>query len=219
MDVPLPPFEFQTLVCGPGGESHFESEGRRLVDVLRAHGMLEESIALLDVGCGCGRIARYLVDVPIGRYEGFDRHAGMIAWCHEMLAPRDPRLHFRYVSVRSIYVAWDQQAGDVAADTFVFPYADRSFDSILLASVFTHMPLREIAHYVRELARVLRPTGKILLSVFYSEGLAFLKDEINFFHEPEQFLGTLTDAGLTANPLEPNRLYDYNHNWYILTHA
>src|SRR5262245_29600497 len=103
VDLPLPPFEFQTLVCGPGGEAHFEAVGRWLQDSLRVHGMLEEGIALLDVGCGCGRLARCLVDDPIGRYEGFDRHAGMIAWCNEMLAPRDSRLRFHYVSVRSVY--------------------------------------------------------------------------------------------------------------------
>jgi ubiquinone/menaquinone biosynthesis C-methylase UbiE len=211
--------EYRALVNGPGNEQWFEWVGHWVQDHLRLHHMVEPGVAFLDVGCGCGRVARFLMDDPIGRYEGFDRHQGMIAWCNDVLAPRDARFHFTYVSVRSIYAEWDQQGGDITADAFVFPYGDGSFDSILLASIFTHMPLPEIAQYLREARRVLRPGGQILLSIFYADGPAHLKDAVNYFHEPERFFALLSETGLLATPLEPKQLYGYNHNWYIVTHA
>jgi ubiquinone/menaquinone biosynthesis C-methylase UbiE len=218
-DIPLPPFEYQTLVCGPGDEHRFEWAGHFLQDLLSRAGMLEAGRAFLDVGCGCGRIARILMDEPIGAYDGFDRHQGMIAWCNEVLAPRDARFHFRHVSVRSAYSAWDQQGGDVDADAFVFPYEDDSFDSILVASVFTHMPTPEVVQYLRELRRVLRPQGKILLSVFYVDGPQILKDEINYFYNPKEFLELLSVQGLHTTPVTRQLLYGYQHNWYVITHA
>lgn len=57
----------------------------------------------------------------------------------------------------------------LAAGEFQFPYDIDSFDSVLIASVFTHMPLDEIGHYLRELRLVVRPGGKILASVFLGE--------------------------------------------------
>ena len=69
---------------------------------------------------------------------------------------------------------------------FQFPYDTDSFDSVLIASVFTHMPLDEIGHYLRELRRLVRPGGKILASVFFSESMSYV-ETINFFFRPVAF--------------------------------
>jgi SAM-dependent methyltransferase len=217
--VSLPPVEYQTLVCGPGSEAQFENVGRGLLGMLKHQGMIGAGVDLLDVGCGCGRLARFLLEEPIERYEGFDRHPGMIAWCNDELTSRDERFSFQHVDVRSAYDVWDGQTGQVNADGFAFPYPDGSFDSIMLASVFTHMPLNEVRHYLHELRRVLRPTGKILASTFLADGPAHVKDDINFFLEPEQFLAAVSSAGLTQQALSPTPLFGYQHNWYVISHA
>jgi ubiquinone/menaquinone biosynthesis C-methylase UbiE len=216
--IPLPPFEYQTLVCGPGSEGRFEWAGWWVQNELRRLGLLAPGIAFLDVGCGCGRIARMLMGDPIGRYDGFDRHQGMITWCNDVLAPRDPRFHFSHVSVRSSYDGWDHQDGSIDANAFVFPYRDATFDSILLASVFTHMPLSEIAQYLRELRRVLRASGKILLSMFHADGDVILRDDINFFHDPGAFQQVISRLDLKAHPVTQVQ-HGYEQVWYVVSHA
>src|SRR5439155_7699 len=52
--------------------------------------------SVLDFGCGCGRIARQLIqqDPRPRAYLGIDVHRGMIQWCRENLAPRAPGFRF-----------------------------------------------------------------------------------------------------------------------------
>jgi ubiquinone/menaquinone biosynthesis C-methylase UbiE len=49
---------------------------------------------------------------------------------------------------------------------FALPVDDHSVDRIFAASVFTHLFEPEVAHYLREFARVLKPGGKIYASFF-----------------------------------------------------
>ena len=121
--------------------------------------MIGPGVRFLDVGCGCGRVARFLLDEPLAEYVGFDRNPSMIHWCNEYLAPIDSRFTFESFSIRTPYESLDGIGGDVTAEQFVFPYADDRFDCILLASAFTDMALGEIDHYLRELWRVLSAGG------------------------------------------------------------
>ena len=50
-----------------------------------------------------------------------------------------------------------------------FPVADGSVDRALALSVFTHLDGPTARHYLRELARVLRPGGRALLTFFVSK--------------------------------------------------
>lgn len=47
-----------------------------------------------------------------------------------------------------------------------FPYIDNAFDFAIATSVFTHMLPGEIEHYVSELARVIRPGGRVFATYF-----------------------------------------------------
>ena len=131
--------------------------------------MLGPAARLLDIGCGCGRVARYLLDSPIAAYAGFDRHPGMIEWAQSAIGSRDDRFTFRYVDVQSGYEELDGRSGSIPADEFVFPYADGAFTCALAASVFTHVDFLVTSHYLRETARVLAPGGTVLASYFPGE--------------------------------------------------
>lgn len=234
--VPMPPIEFQTLVCGPGSEPLFVEVGGWLRDALSQQDMLGPHASVLDVGCGCGRLARALLNAPIGSYIGFDRHRGMVDWSSQEITSRDPRFRFDFFDLKSVYRVWDEQAGSIDVETFRFPYADAAFDSVILASVLTHMSPAETRHYLGELARVMRPGGKALLSIFLSptRNTEVHDDGINVFHSLPAFLadvralpfearlsglrflpGVSASEALSLDPAKPS--FGYEHNWYVLT--
>jgi cyclopropane fatty-acyl-phospholipid synthase-like methyltransferase len=55
----LPPDEYMRLVCGNTSNfrQEFERVGRRVARGLESVRMLEPGARLLDIGCGCGRVA------------------------------------------------------------------------------------------------------------------------------------------------------------------
>ena len=232
--IPLPPDEFRSLVCGPNMIDSFEEVGKWLVAFLDHEGMIKSGSDLLDVGCGCGRLARYLTDSPIQSYRGFDRHAGMVKWCVDEIQSRDPRFAFEFFNLRSVYDAWDNQGGKIDVESFTFPYPADAFDSCLLASIFTHMPPQEVRRYLRELGRVMRPGGKIVLSIFFSpDGEVQTLDEgVNVFHNPQEFAADLASSafshrrvghryvrgeGFQPDDSQPPLASGYVHNWHVLT--
>lgn len=58
---------------------------------------------------------------------------------------------------------------DYICDITAIPVADASFDFVLCSEVFEHIPTPDVA--VRELARVLKPTGQMLLTAPFAAGI------------------------------------------------
>ena len=78
-------------------------------------------------------------------------------------------------------------AGAEPASAYRFPFPDRTFDFILLASVFTHMLPDEVLQYLREIRRVLKPDGTCVSSFFLlndqtrpsvQEGRSFMRFDV-----------------------------------------
>jgi SAM-dependent methyltransferase len=203
-------------VCGdqPDLENHFQEIAREVADRLRAESMLGPGTRFLDVGCGCGRIARVLTDEPILCYCGFDRNPEMISWCVQNITPYDGRFQFLFLDLRSPYTTLDGHAGSIEVESFRFPFADGAMDSVLLASVFTHLDLGATRHYLDEIRRVLSPKGTVLATALFSEGAPH-DDGVNFFFDRDQFIGTVEDAGFGWRSLE-NRRPGSLQNWFAL---
>ena len=216
-EIPLPSLEFMRLVCGdrPDLEDHFHELGGEVVERLRSHEMLHPDVRFLDVGCGCGRIARWLLAEELAAYTGFDRHPGMIAWCQENITPKDPRFTFLHVDVKSSYTMIDGQRGAIEVSDFRFPFDDAEFDHALLASVFTHMPLDETTSYLRELRRVVSNAGKILLTVFFADDDQPVVHDYNFFYRRSDFLDRVAAAGFNWQSIENHRPGSIQ-NWFEL---
>jgi SAM-dependent methyltransferase len=193
--IPLPPHEYRTYVSGIPDEAEFREIGERAIAQFRAHGFKLEGARLLDVGCGCGRVARQLVPLGLRSYEGFDRHPGMIEWCQRHITPVAPNFRFRYLPIRSAYTSWDGHPGEIDAASLVFPYEDASFDSICLTSVFTHMPLSEIRAYAKEIARLLSPGGRVMASVLLDD-VPWIDQRLHFGYRREDYDRTFTELGL-----------------------
>jgi len=147
----LPPDHLQIRqVAGVWGPLFF-SEGRvifdQLAEAFRAAGRpLGQAAAVLDFGCGCGRVLRSFRDVPhAGEVWGSDLDAEAIEW---------NRAHL----------------GDIAqfhANAALPPTEFRTgqFEAIYAVSVFTHLPEELQFAWLTELRRILRPGGVLVASL------------------------------------------------------
>ena len=132
-----------------------------------------------------------------GSYAGFDVSKSMIRWCRRHISTERPEFRFDWAAVHNRKY---NPFGTVADTEFRFPYADDSFDFAFATSLFTHMSRDAIQHYLVELARVLRPGGRFLLTFFVitddsSEAIAAGRASFEFVHP--------VDGGLTADPRQP----------------
>ena len=100
---------------------------------------------ILDAGCGNGRYTRFILKQaePDAVVTAFD-------YSQRMLQRARQRLR-------------SARATQVAADLTRLPYADASFDAVVCGWVLEHLP--DPRPGLNELARVLRPAGKMLLMV------------------------------------------------------
>ena len=96
-DLPVPPIEFRRLV-GATEPGDFDNP---ISAPVFADVSAESYASVFDFGCGCGRLARQLIQQRPrpGRYVGVDRHKGMVAWCQENLAPQAQGFEFRHHNV------------------------------------------------------------------------------------------------------------------------
>jgi SAM-dependent methyltransferase len=161
---PVPPEEMIPGVGG-GGAVRFYEIGHEFAAYFKDIGRLKPNERVLDAGCGCGRMAIPLTDYlnAEGSYEGFDVVPSYIEWCQQQITTKFPRFGFHHVDVwNSMYNA----EGKLKADSFRFPFDDNDFDFAFLTSVFTHMFRADIAHYLDELHRVMRPGQRVFATYF-----------------------------------------------------
>ena len=97
---------------------------------------------VLDVGCGPGIMAAETIKRGCD-FWGIDPSSGMISICRDRLAD-EPRAHF------------------IAGDAISLPFANGFFDSVICMGVID--ALRDRTQAVREMLRVLRPGGTLLLT-------------------------------------------------------
>jgi SAM-dependent methyltransferase len=123
---------------------------------------------LLDVGCGCGKTALALLRTirPPGSYTGFDIQPNLIEFMQRLFAQLGITEYFRADCFPITNEFYRGAAQPVRAEDFEFPYEASRFDCAFLGSVFTHMLSEAVANYARNLARVVRAGGQILVSAF-----------------------------------------------------
>ncbi|MCC6669765.1 MAG: class I SAM-dependent methyltransferase [Planctomycetes bacterium] len=99
---------------------------------------------VLDFGCGCGRIARYLSVLPGLSLVGCDIDREAITWAGSHLSHAMSPL--------------------LGSDEPPLPLADRSFHVVYAVSVFTHLPEPLALAWLQELHRITRSDGYLLLT-------------------------------------------------------
>ena len=161
--LPFPPFEMRELV-GTTDLSHFDNPEGKLVFRYIDFDLFNYD-KIFDFGCGCGRLARMLIQQKPRpkRYVGIDLHAGMVRWCQENLQPAAPGFTFLHHDVFNI--GFNPKRGSPLVAPF--PVGDAQFTLVLAHSVFTHLTEQQALHYLRECARILEPGGVLYASWFF----------------------------------------------------
>lgn len=145
--------------------SRFDAIGRDSLRMLQDFTHLQPHHRVLDMGCGCGRLAWPLLQFlhPTATYHGGDVDASMLAWCQRSLASRHPNASFFHIDVFNSFYTPSQRG---SPGQYRFPLPDGAVDRVFLGSVFTHMQPADVAAYLGEIARVLAPDGCALASFF-----------------------------------------------------
>ncbi len=163
VELPLPPKDLRVWVGPFSDPALFERSGEEMVASVIALCGLSPAARILEVGCGCGRLARAFAGFlgPSGSYEGFDVAPALVDWCGRHLAPLLPGFRFSFADIQ---VPGYNPTGAVAASAYRFPFAAHAFDAAVVASVFTHMLADEIENYTAELGRVLKPGAQVFIT-------------------------------------------------------
>jgi SAM-dependent methyltransferase len=150
-DSPLlvPPEPLRVRVHGDADLAGFEMVARGIAGILRAAIPPDVDFGpccrVLDFGCGCGRVLRYVQPFCGGAaFSGTDIDEEAIAWCQRALG---------HLGTFSANAAWPPLG-----------FADATFDLIYAVSVFTHLPEDMQDAWLAELQRVARPGAYILLT-------------------------------------------------------
>lgn len=146
--LPIPPSRLIFAVQGSEDLQAFLSTGsdaaRNIREVMdRQKVQLEGLDAILDFGCGAGRVLRHWHALRGPEVHGMDIHPGFVEWCRRNL----PFACFEVNQLR-------QRTS----------YSDGKFDLIYAFSVFTHLSQEGQFFWIREMTRVLKPGGYLILS-------------------------------------------------------
>lgn len=157
-------------LCGPEFRDHayFLQSAHAEADRLVAWCGLSTGSALLDVGCGFGRLAIGVLDrVGVIRdYQGVDVSVAAVAWCRRHVGKHHPSFQFTRLHLRNERYNPD---GQKITGAFRLPFEDARFDVAYAYSVFSHMELSDVERYLAELRRVLRPSACVFVTLFVAD--------------------------------------------------
>jgi len=149
-----------------------DDKGLQLARFCKEMLQLKPDGRLLDIGCDFGRLAIALgdyLDDGDGEYEGFDPQREHVIWVKANWMPQHKSCAFHIANIRNhIY----NPRGSLSPTRFRFPYHDARFDVVVAHSVFPYLFAEEFEHYVGEVARVLKPGGRLLATFFLFDGQA-----------------------------------------------
>jgi len=132
--------------------AHWEMMGYLQLGFLVAEGLRADH-TILDMGCGCLRAGRRLVEyLQPNKYYGIDKLQGLLDAGYHFELTRGqrkklPRSHLH------------------ATDDFVSPF-DARFDFAIAQELFSHLPPSLIARCLQAVARTLNPNGVIYATFF-----------------------------------------------------
>lgn len=219
--LPIPPPSLRFSVIANYDVDCFLSTGLQgaesIRDILARNGKpIDQFSNILDFGCGCGRITRYLQDLANSSITGSDINPTLIRWAQR-------NLKFARFVTNGISDA--------------LPFENDSFDLVFALSVFTHLGAKLQNHWMDELIRILRPGGVLLVTLKGENWKAGLDEEqMNAFdrgnmvviepdysgtnycaaYHPPVYAKSVLGAGLNIIEHEPCGAKDISQDFYLM---
>jgi SAM-dependent methyltransferase len=139
------------------------SDAHRILKIAARHTSLDRAVRILDWGCGFGRVSRHLHRfAPAAEVLGADIDAENLTW----MAANEP--HVKPVT------------SDISGH---IDLPDESVDIVFGISVMTHLRVDVMKIWLKELCRIVKGDGLLLLTVAGAGSLAFTSSWI----KPEQY--------------------------------
>lgn len=189
-----------------GADAGHEVLGETYLKFFTELGGLNTDHAVLEIGCGIGRIAGALTRFlsARGEYRGFDIIPAGIEWCRDHITPAHPQFRFDHAD---LFNKTYHPRGRLRASDYRFPYPDNHFDFAYTTSVFTHMLPADVRHYLQETWRVLKQGGRCFHTFFLLNDesrslLAGGADAFDFRYPGEGFR--------TVSRIEPEKAIAYD---------
>ena len=151
------------LTACEGYDVFIESEGAHLSRRLRdafALADVRPGMRVLDVGCGRGEILRHCMRLGIEAH-GMDYAVAAARMSRDVVAAE-----WQAAATERAHDGRDPEAvrpGVLQADAKTLPFPDHYFDRALLFDVVEHLFPWELHQAYREIARVLRPGGRLVI--------------------------------------------------------
>ena len=177
--IPVPPHWLVQMVAGTTAIAPFVEGGHRVgklfAGLIERHLPAAREPAIIDFGCGCGRVARLMPRYLDCGLHGCDITAPAIEWCRRNL----PGEFFR------------------SADEPPLAVPEARFDVLYAVSVLTHLDERRQDAWLLEWQRIVRPGGLLLVTYrgdgFLARGEPSRRERIERLWEPGGFGFTATD--------------------------
>lgn len=150
----------------------------------------------LDAGCGGGRYLAALAQLGAKEVKGVDISAQAVQAANARLAERGL-----------------SQARAVTASVLALPFPDNYFDYVVSSGVIHHTPAPFRAW--QELVRVLKPGGKMFLSVYGRGGLKWLLNDIFRYSLCRVLPFRALESFFRIIGVPANKRYSFMDNLYV----
>lgn len=195
----IPPgYYYKAMISGPSTQRAWHR--LKFMDVLRRIPAGQKR--LLDLGCGPGSflslVGKFRQDVSA---VGADVASSQIEFARNEIAAQFPGERIKFEVLR-------------AEDQFRLPYEDSSFDVVTMIEVVEHLHPFIASESLREVRRILKPDGKLIISTPnyrslwpFLEFLLEMKSEVKYHEQhinkftPNSFVKFLESCGFNCDVL------------------